>query len=141
MPATPDRARRESGAANARAPVGIIPNEMITQDTPASGSRADARERLVTLLVEARAEVARVAKRAGHSPFSPEFSGARALGLELDEIQRTVSYVREQTGLELPPVLRRMAGACTGPLAGVRESLERAGALADLLMQEQARGS
>jgi hypothetical protein len=141
MPATPDHARQEPGAANATVPVGVIPNGMITLDTVASGSHPGAREHLVTLLVQARAEVARVAERAGHTPFGPEFSGARTLGLELDELQRTVSYVREQPGLDLPPILRRMAGACTGPLASVRDGLEQAAALADVLMREQARGS
>jgi hypothetical protein len=87
------------------------------------------RERLVGLVFEARAALAGLPVASSAEPT------ARAIAGELEEIQRRLTYVREQD-VQWAPVLRHLAEAACG-FRGVEERLAEAASIAERLVAKE----
>jgi len=112
---------------------GVGPNNVPTQAAFARPPSPATRERLLGLLFRARSELGAVLERLNETPARSDVLTARAIGEELDEAQRALTYLRDPAALDWAAILRRVATACSGELAGVRERLMQAAAQAEAL--------
>jgi hypothetical protein len=111
----------------------------IVTSSVATPPRAPTRERLVGLLVQARTELAVALERLSERPSRSAVHAAQAVGPELDDVQRALTYVREGPEVDWAAVLRRLATVCTGELSGVRDRLLQAAGVAEALLRNGGR--
>ena len=109
--------------------------------SPAPISQPASREHLLGLVAQARSELAATVERLRISPASPEFATAGLLALELDEVQRAMTRVREPADLVWAAVLRDLATTCTGDWPAIKDLLIQAAVTAGALARDGRPGS
>jgi hypothetical protein len=138
MPAYPPGPGRRPESLNASPQAGVGPN-VIAPVSVSTSHRAPTRERLVGLLFQARSELAVALERLGRQPSGSASHAARAIGPELDAVQRALTSVREGPEFDWAAVLRRLATVCTAELSGVRDWLLQAAGVAEGLLRNRRR--